>query len=299
MRRDITEGPPLDPTTRAAIDYSKAVGEQASRYVRSTYPSFYDAVHRVWNRQWAESVGRLDRPPRCEGSGEPDQPYEPDDHRCYTLAGLLRVELHAAGITLSIDEPARRVRITNDPDDDPFSQLGHHALMVDPFPGGVAVRDPNVTPSGQRFIEHNGVSYVVGPNEARARPWTTRYDSMATKRGAFEARHNGHDVGFVDPSCGACFARDPIHEDGGSWYFWTETWADRMGPFGSRDDAHAALRYYCDTELAPRDSDAAWRVRLAASEAALYDGQDDADDEPAVKERIWSKIMRTIGLQAF
>ena len=33
------------------------------------------------------------------------------------------------------------------------------------------------------------------------------------------------------------------------WYFWTETWADRHGPYLSYDEATTALRQYCITQL--------------------------------------------------
>lgn len=39
---------------------------------------------------------------------------------------------------------------------------------------------------------------------------------------------------------------DPLHEDGGKWYFWEETWADRQGPFETREIALESLRIYCD-----------------------------------------------------
>lgn len=42
------------------------------------------------------------------------------------------------------------------------------------------------------------------------------------------------------------FARDPVHEDEGQWWFWDETWADRMGPFVDEEAARKALVVYCD-----------------------------------------------------
>jgi hypothetical protein len=51
---------------------------------------------------------------------------------------------------------------------------------------------------------------------------------------------------------------DPIHQDTqGGWYFWDETWADRIGPFQSRDIAERALKDYSDfltTGSIPEDS---------------------------------------------
>lgn len=61
------------------------------------YPSFYAVVHRAWN----EALQRPNGPThRCNGSTEN---FVPDEHLCFVLAGPLRVELHAAGIRLSID----------------------------------------------------------------------------------------------------------------------------------------------------------------------------------------------------
>lgn len=36
-----------------------------------------------------------------------------------------------------------------------------------------------------------------------------------------------------------------IHEEGGKWYFWDETWADRCGPYESREQCQKALHDYC------------------------------------------------------
>lgn len=38
----------------------------------------------------------------------------------------------------------------------------------------------------------------------------------------------------------------PVHEHEGQWYFWDETWADRLGPFDTREDASDALADYCE-----------------------------------------------------
>ena len=38
----------------------------------------------------------------------------------------------------------------------------------------------------------------------------------------------------------------PVHEHEGQWYFWDETWADRVGPFDTREDASDALADYCE-----------------------------------------------------
>jgi NTP pyrophosphatase (non-canonical NTP hydrolase) len=38
----------------------------------------------------------------------------------------------------------------------------------------------------------------------------------------------------------------PVHEYKDKWYFWDETWADRVGPFDTRDEAVDALASYCE-----------------------------------------------------
>lgn len=38
---------------------------------------------------------------------------------------------------------------------------------------------------------------------------------------------------------------DPIHQEGDNWYFWEETWADRSGPFKTKQEATKALQDYC------------------------------------------------------
>ena len=37
---------------------------------------------------------------------------------------------------------------------------------------------------------------------------------------------------------------NPVHKEGGKWYFWIETWADREGPFKTQSDATEALKDY-------------------------------------------------------
>lgn len=39
-------------------------------------------------------------------------------------------------------------------------------------------------------------------------------------------------------------AGNPVHEEGGKWFFWTEAWADREGPYDTRAEAEEALRRY-------------------------------------------------------
>lgn len=112
-------------TPGEAVSHACAFGRnEQTRTRRTTYPSFYGAVHDAWNRlaaSWkvdvevlgidpatGEDVSQIvgGAMPTCEGLREP---YEPDEHPfCYSLAGLLRVELHAAGIALSIDPPVIR-----------------------------------------------------------------------------------------------------------------------------------------------------------------------------------------------
>lgn len=40
---------------------------------------------------------------------------------------------------------------------------------------------------------------------------------------------------------------DPVHYDtlDHKWYFWDETWADRVGPYDTEEDARIALKEYC------------------------------------------------------
>lgn len=43
-----------------------------------------------------------------------------------------------------------------------------------------------------------------------------------------------------------------IHQDTDGWYYWTETWADRHGPFDSYEEARyflAVYIYYLETGL--------------------------------------------------
>jgi hypothetical protein len=40
-------------------------------------------------------------------------------------------------------------------------------------------------------------------------------------------------------------ASNPVHRDpDGKWYFYDETWADRLGPFDSEEEANAACAKY-------------------------------------------------------
>ena len=39
---------------------------------------------------------------------------------------------------------------------------------------------------------------------------------------------------------------DPVHEEDGVWYYWTETWADRHGPFKTEGEARIELNRYCE-----------------------------------------------------
>lgn len=43
---------------------------------------------------------------------------------------------------------------------------------------------------------------------------------------------------------------DPVYRDkDGKWYFWTETWADSIGPFDTETEARKALDKYVTTYL--------------------------------------------------
>ena len=37
-----------------------------------------------------------------------------------------------------------------------------------------------------------------------------------------------------------------IHEKDGKWYFWDETWVDRIGPFDSQEEAEQKLKAYVE-----------------------------------------------------
>jgi hypothetical protein len=40
--------------------------------------------------------------------------------------------------------------------------------------------------------------------------------------------------------------RDPVFWDGKKWYFWNETWSDKIGPYDTEDIARTKLAEYCD-----------------------------------------------------
>lgn len=42
---------------------------------------------------------------------------------------------------------------------------------------------------------------------------------------------------------------DPVYEYQGLWWFWDETWANRYGPFYTKQDAQTALSEYCQHVL--------------------------------------------------
>ncbi len=44
---------------------------------------------------------------------------------------------------------------------------------------------------------------------------------------------------------------DPVHQDPADhqWYFWTETWADRYGPYSTEQEARAQFSHYCELFL--------------------------------------------------
>jgi len=39
-------------------------------------------------------------------------------------------------------------------------------------------------------------------------------------------------------------AKDIVHQEDGKWYFWDETWADRHGPFETKEEADKELDKY-------------------------------------------------------
>jgi len=46
---------------------------------------------------------------------------------------------------------------------------------------------------------------------------------------------------------------DPVHLEPADqkWYFWDETWADRLGPYDTEVEARAKLVQYCKEVLGP------------------------------------------------
>lgn len=43
--------------------------------------------------------------------------------------------------------------------------------------------------------------------------------------------------------------KDPVHFDNGKWWFWDETWTDRLGPWDTEKIARGMLDTYIRTEL--------------------------------------------------
>jgi len=49
----------------------------------------------------------------------------------------------------------------------------------------------------------------------------------------------------------------PIHSDLEGWWFWDETWTNRIGPFKSKEESEIAINHYAkylDGETIPDDS---------------------------------------------
>ena len=42
---------------------------------------------------------------------------------------------------------------------------------------------------------------------------------------------------------------DPVHEHNGKWYFWDESWSNRIGPYESEEEAARKLEQYCEQVL--------------------------------------------------
>lgn len=40
-------------------------------------------------------------------------------------------------------------------------------------------------------------------------------------------------------------AGDPVHEENGLWYFWTECYEERFGPYTSEQECRTKLDEYC------------------------------------------------------
>jgi hypothetical protein len=49
--------------------------------------------------------------------------------------------------------------------------------------------------------------------------------------------------------------KDPVHLEDGQWYFWVETWGDRLGPFATEAEARLHLDLYVALNLGRRDDD--------------------------------------------
>lgn len=49
---------------------------------------------------------------------------------------------------------------------------------------------------------------------------------------------------------------DPVEQDeDGKWWFWLETWADKIGPFESKEEVAETLKNYCFNELGLKEED--------------------------------------------
>jgi hypothetical protein len=53
-------------------------------------------------------------------------------------------------------------------------------------------------------------------------------------------------VHYADEPCEADLTGGDVWK-GPGWYFWTETQADRIGPFPTETEANLALEHYCET----------------------------------------------------
>ena len=42
---------------------------------------------------------------------------------------------------------------------------------------------------------------------------------------------------------------NPVHKCDGKWYFWLETWNNKIGPYNTKEEAKEALTRYCKVEL--------------------------------------------------
>ena len=39
---------------------------------------------------------------------------------------------------------------------------------------------------------------------------------------------------------------DPVHKNGGRWWFWDEVWVERHGPYATKAEAKAACARYAE-----------------------------------------------------
>lgn len=49
---------------------------------------------------------------------------------------------------------------------------------------------------------------------------------------------------------------DPVEQDAdGKWWFWNEVWADKYGPYETKEEVAKALYTYCKYELGMKEEE--------------------------------------------